>query len=266
MSSPHSMNTGSPDGHGRLHPRHRVTGSTRPGGVTAPRATEPSTPPPPPARPDPTASSSPNEDGPAHTTDHIGLEHLAVRRQHGAPPTLAPAPRPPAARTRPAGHRPKRTRPDRRRPPAHRTQARRAPGRASPAPAPARRDRAAGPSSSSPGTPCSASARATSETEAGVTEAHLPGHPQQRPPTRRLQRTPEIPGQQRHLDVARLSIPQPEDPCVPLRPGTLVSDRRPGLEHPHRPAPPRQRPGRRQPEQPAARPPRIDGRTPPRRS
>ena len=37
-----------------------------------------------------------------------------------------------------------------------------------------------------------------------VTEAQLPGHPQQGPPTRGLQRTPEIPGQQRHLDVVRL--------------------------------------------------------------
>ena len=85
-----------------------------------------------------------------------------------------------------------------------------------------------------------------------VAERHLARGVQEPSPAGALQVVPEVPGPQRHLDVERVRVAQPEDASVALGARPFVADGAGGLQDDDVPPPPRQRPRGAQPEEPGA--------------
>ena len=85
-----------------------------------------------------------------------------------------------------------------------------------------------------------------------LTERHLARGVEQPAPGGGLERQPEVAGAERHLDVERVGVAEPEDAGAALGARPLVADGGGGLEDEDAPAPPRQRPRRAQAEEPAA--------------
>ena len=222
MSSPHSMNTGSPPGRLRRRPEVRHLGQR---GDAADRR-------------GPIAAEQPQRDGPAQTT-------TTSARGSVCPPSLptprraARAPSSPACRSCTRSH-------------PSESAARQASAASTPESGSKSTGRAPPAREPRPASPAAAHRHAVRK-GAATFDRRLPKSPDRSPAATSVRSPPPRRQRSRAATPSRRSAPLDTPAGRSVRPPwsrTHVADRRPGLR-PYRPTPPRQRPRGRQPEQPA---------------